>query len=42
MRYLGLWPVRGRKLSENWVMIDYVDVFRQFGHDILAGLPTSK
>ena len=38
MRFSDFWSVRAGKLSENWVMIDHVDVFRQLGHDMMANL----
>ncbi len=38
MRFSDFWLVREGKLSENWVMIDNVDVFRQLGFDVLANL----
>ena len=39
MRFSDFWSVRDGKLSENWVMIDHIDVFRQLGHDMMATLP---
>ena len=39
MRFSDFWSVRDGKLSENWVMIDHIDVFRQLGHDMMALLP---
>ncbi|MCY4462820.1 MAG: ester cyclase [Albidovulum sp.] len=39
MRFSDFWSVRDGKLSENWVMIDHVDVFRQLGYDMMANLP---
>lgn len=35
MRYSDFWLVRNGKLSENWVMIDELDVMRQLGVDLL-------
>jgi len=34
MRFSDFWSVRDGKLSENWVMIDHVDVLRQLGRKI--------
>lgn len=42
MRFSDFWLIKDGKLSQNWVMIDYVDVFRQLGFDILANLPTAE
>ena len=39
MRFSDFWSVRNGKLSENWVMIDHIDVFRQLGYDMMASLP---
>lgn len=39
MRFSDFWSVRDGKLSENWVIIDHVDVFQQLGYDILNNLP---
>lgn len=39
MRFSDFWSVREGKLSENWVMIDHVDVFRQLGFDFMEHFP---
>jgi predicted ester cyclase len=38
MRFSDFWRVRNGKLSENWVMVDHLDVFKQLGVDLLAKL----
>jgi predicted ester cyclase len=38
MRFSDFWRVRHGKLSENWVMVDHLDVFKQLGVDLLAKL----
>lgn len=35
MRFSDFWRVRDGKLSENWVMVDHLDVFKQLGVDLL-------
>jgi predicted ester cyclase len=41
MRFSDFWLIRDGKLSENWVMVDYVDVFDQLtGIDLLRVGPT--
>ena len=35
-RVMDFWRRQGDLLSENWVLIDLVDTFRQFGRDLLA------
>ncbi len=35
-RIMDFWRREGDKLIENWVLIDLLDVFRQFGVDLLA------
>ena len=39
MRFSDFWLVKDGKLSQNWVMIDHVDVFRQLGFDMMEMLP---
>ncbi len=39
MRFSDFWSVRDGKLSENWVMIDHIDVFRQLGFNMMEILP---
>ena len=39
MRFSDFWLVKDGKLSQNWVMIDHVDVFRQLGFDMMELLP---
>ena len=39
MRFSDFWLVREGKLSENWVMIDHVDVFRQLGFEFMDHFP---
>lgn len=39
MRFSDFWLVKDGKLSQNWVMIDHVDVFRQLGFDMIELLP---
>lgn len=36
MRFSDFWRVRNGKLSENWVMVDHVDVFKQLGVDLMS------
>lgn len=31
MRFSDFWLVKGNRLSENWVMVDHIDVLRQLG-----------
>lgn len=38
MRYSDFWLVRDGKLSENWVMVDDLDVYRQMGVALPAGI----
>lgn len=38
MRYSDFWQVRDGKLSENWVMMDDLGVYRQMGVALPAGL----
>ncbi len=38
MRFSDFWRVRNGKLSENWVMVDHLDVFKQLGIDLLKNL----
>ena len=38
MRFSDFWRVRNGKLSENWVMVDHLDVFKQLGVDLLKNL----
>ena len=38
-RVMDFWRREGDLLSENWVLIDIIDMFRQFGTDLLARLP---
>lgn len=35
MRFSDFWRVRNGKFSENWVMVDHVDVFKQLGLDLM-------
>ncbi len=35
MRFSDFWLVRNGRLSENFVMVDYVDVMRQLGVDLM-------
>jgi hypothetical protein len=37
MRYSDFWLLRDGKLSENWVMVDDLDVYRQMGIVLPAG-----
>jgi steroid delta-isomerase-like uncharacterized protein len=39
MRFSDFWLVRDGRLAENWVMVDHIDVFRQFGIDLMKGIP---
>lgn len=39
MRFSDFWSVKDGKLHENWVMVDHVDVMRQLGLDLMAGIP---
>jgi predicted ester cyclase len=36
MRVMDLWRAEGTMLAENWVLIDLIDLFRQFGVDLMA------
>lgn len=38
-RVMDFWRREGDLLSENWVLIDLIDTFRQFGVDLFAKLP---
>ena len=38
-RVMDFWRREGDLLSENWVLIDIIDMFRQFGADLFAHLP---
>jgi len=38
MRFSDFWSVKDGKLHENWVMVDHVDVMRQLGVDLMAGV----
>lgn len=37
-RAMDFWRRQGDLLSENWLLIDLVDMFRQFGRDLLADI----
>ena len=39
---MDFWRREGDLLSENWVLIDLIDAFRQFGVDLFAKLPGEK
>lgn len=36
MRVMDVWRAEGSTLAENWVFIDLVDLFRQFGRDLMG------
>ena len=36
MRSLDFWRLDGKKIRENWVLIDLLDVYQQLGVDVLA------
>lgn len=38
MRFSDFWSVKDGKLHENWVMVDHVDVMKQLGVDLMAGI----
>ena len=38
MRFSDFWSVKDGKLHENWVMVDHVDVMKQLGLDLMAGI----
>ena len=38
MRVMDFWRRDGEKLAQNWVLIDIIDIFRQFGIDLFARL----
>ena len=38
MRFSDFWRVRDGKLSENWVMVDHVEVFKQLGVDLMSSI----
>lgn len=38
MRFSDFWKVRDGKLSENWVMVDHIDVFKQLGVDLMQAI----
>jgi steroid delta-isomerase-like uncharacterized protein len=42
MRFSDFWSVKDGKLSENWVIVDHVDVLRQLGVDLFAGLAAGQ
>ena len=42
MRFSDFWLVKDGKLSENWVMVDNIDVFWQLGLDLLALVPRGQ
>lgn len=42
MRYSDFWLVRDGKLSENWVMVDDLGVFRQMGIDPGGSFPVRE
>lgn len=35
LRVMDFYRCAGGRIAENWVLLDYVDLFRQMGHDIL-------
>ena len=41
-RVMDFWRREADLLSENWVLIDIIDMFRQFGVDLFARLPTGR
>ena len=41
MQYSDFWLIRDGKISENWVMVDELDVLRQLGVDPLASVTGS-
>jgi predicted ester cyclase len=37
IRYMDFWHVRGGRIADNWVMVDFAHVMRQLGVDPFAG-----
>ncbi len=37
LKYMDFWKIEDGKIVENWVLLDVVDFFRQFGIDLLDG-----
>jgi predicted ester cyclase len=37
LKYMDFWKVEDGKITENWVLLDIIDIFRQFGIDLLDG-----
>ena len=38
MRFSDFWLIKQGKLTDNYVMVDDVDVMKQLGHDLLANI----
>ncbi len=36
INYMDFWKVKGGKIMENWVLLDYLDLFRQMDVDLIA------
>lgn len=37
IRYMDFWKVVDGKILDNWAMVDFPDVLRQFGRDVFDG-----
>jgi len=37
LKYMDFWKVEDGKITENWVLLDIIDIFRQLGIDLLDG-----
>lgn len=40
LRVMDFYRCAQGRICENWVMLDYVDLFRQMGHDVLRDVPS--
>jgi predicted ester cyclase len=37
LKYMDFWKVEDGKITENWVLLDIIGLFRQLGIDLLDG-----
>ena len=37
IRYMDFWKVENKKITDNWVMVDFPHVLAQLGHDVFNG-----
>lgn len=42
LRVMDFYRCAGEQIAENWVMLDYVDLFRQMGIDVLQASPAAR